>query len=456
MAITCGALLPSCVSDRRSGPSGTLVKANSSFHEATRGRSGLNRNSSESWWKSFKDRALNRLIDEALSHNLTLQAARSRILQANAELRQAGGRLLPTVDADGSYATRWSDDTNRTEESSRIGALFDWELDVWGKLRAARNARASELDAAVSDLLGARLLLSASVAETYFQILEQKQQLRLLEEQIETGQTLLDLIELRFGQAQSSVVDVLQQREQLAATRTLQPTVEARLQQLEYALDVLLGKAPGNGTRVRYRALTFPPPHPDAGIPSNLLLNRPDLVAASHRIQAIDFEVAEAIADQLPQFRLTGTIAGIGTPQIDTILANAIASFAAPILDGGVRKQEVLKRQAEMQEAVANYSHRYLEAVRDVESALAFEKKQYERVQRVEKQLDIAQKLLRESENRYSQGLTDYLPVLTAIVIEQNLQRDLVTDRRELVSLRISLHRALGGPMDLRKLSNDP
>ena len=449
--VVTAAILSSCAVSGPHGAVTTVVEAGAEFQELSGigGRSRAARKA-EPWWKSFNDRVLDKLIREALGKNFSLEAAGARIAQADAALRQAGGRLFPMVDAGGSYIAQWTDDGSPTDESTRLGALLDWELDVWGRLRSARKARELERDASVADFFGARVLLSASVAETYFEILEQESQLRLLEEQIETGQTLLDLTELRFGQAQSSVVDVLQQRVQLAATETLKPGVEARLRQLEYALDVLLGRTPGSGAQVRYRELQPPPALPSAGVPSELLKNRPDLIATGQRVAAIDYEVAEAIADRLPRFNLGASTAATGAPTIDTVVAGAVGSIAGPVFDAGIRKAEVARRRAELKEAIAAYSQGYLAAIRDVETALVLERKQAERVSLLANQLDIAQRLLRESRNRYSQGLTDYLPVLTAVVTEQNLQRELVTSRRELLSFRVALHRALGGPMGER------
>lgn len=440
----------SCVSSSRKAMTAP-VGVNPTFREA--GPSLSWRKSERPWWETFNDRALTKLVRQAIGNNFEIQSVAARISQADATLRQAGGRLFPQINGSGSFAVRWADGDDNAQErrstSTNLGALLDWEIDLWGRLRSAREARQLERDATISDWLGARLLLSASVAETYFEILEQKHQLLLLQDQIKNSQTLLDLTELRFGQAQSSVVDVLQQREQLAATKTRIPTIEARLQQLTYALEVLLGLPPGKGPSVSGKKLGLPPASlRRVGTPADLLRNRPDLVASAQRVAAIDREVAEALADRLPKLTLGGSVSGTGTPSIDTIITNAITSVASPIFDAGIRKAEVDRRQAALKEALASYSHDYLEAVRDVETALILERKQAERMNLLNQQLDTAKTLLRESRHRYTQGLTDYLPVLTAVVTVQSLEREVITSHRELLSSRVALHRAIGGPMD--------
>jgi len=130
------------------------------------------------------------------------------------------------------------------------------------------------------------------------------------------------------------------------------------------------------------------------------------------------------------------------------VIANAFASATATLFDTGIRKAEVERREAALREALTAYSNDYLEAVRDVETALVLERKQVERTDLLNRQLDTAKSLLRESRHRYSQGLTDYLPVLNAVVTVQGLEREVITNHRELLSARVALHRAIGGPMD--------
>lgn len=416
--------------------------------------------SARAWWLGFGDPTLDELVRKALSSNLDLERTAALITQAAALLRQAGAQLFPTLDADANYTASWTERSGETspsgggrrvgdehDEVASLGLSLAWELDVWGRLRAARRAAALDLEAARSDREAARLLLSASVAETYFEILEQRLQLALIEQQIRTNTTLLDLTRLRFGQGQSSIVDVLQQREQLASTRALVPAARSRLEDLEYALDVLLGVAPGARPRVETDSFPAAPAWPRLGVPSDLLTARPDLRAARQRVVAIDHLVGEAIADRLPRFGVGASVTGSGDLRPDTIITSALADMIAPVFDAGERSARIDLRRAELREAVATWSQAYLTAVREVEGAVALERGQVERVGLQEQQLEIARELLRETRNRYSQGLTDYLPVLAALATEQDLERELITSRRLRLSLRVALHRALGGPL---------
>lgn len=123
------------------------------------------------------------------------------------------------------------------------------------------------------------------------------------------------------------------------------------------------------------------------------------------------------------------------------------ARLAAPLFNAGELKNEVRFRKARLDEALAGYSQRYVSALLEVESALLEERKSEERLVLVEQQLATAQRLLSETRNRFSQGLTDYLPVFTSLNIVQNLERDVVSSHRSVLSARVGLHRALGGPI---------
>lgn len=405
-----------------------------------------------SWWETFEDADLNRLVESGLAANFGLQQFVARIEQAAALARQAGARSYPSLDLIGGYELEWDGETATGEsrdrqDSANIGVLLGWELDVWGRLSSLRRAEDLTAQATVEDWLGARLLLSTAIAQTYFEIQEQRRQLEVIHTQIEINQTLHQLTSLRFGQGQSSIVDVLQQQEQLEATLARVPETEARIGQLHYALDVLLGQPPGHDPHVMSSRPGHPPPLPAVGIPALLLTRRPDLRAAQKRVLAFDYDVGVAVAEQLPTLVLGASLVARGDPSFNDEIATVFAGLAGPLFDAGERRSEVDLRKARLKEALAGYSDQYLAALSEVETALLAERKNEERLVLVEQQLATAQRLLTEARNRFSQGLTDYLPVFTSLAIVQSLERDVVRSRRIVLSARIGLHRALGGPM---------
>jgi len=401
------------------------------------------------WWRAFGDERLTALIEQALSGNLELRQARARIEQSATLERQAAARLLPALDAAASAEREWPGRGGKKRDGLAGSLQLSWEVDLWRRLTSARKAAAVETAASREDLQATALLLAAEVAETYFGALEQQLQLALLARQIEVGQTLLGLIELRFGQGQASVVDVYQQRQQLASTRAQVPQIRSRLRVLENRLKVLVARSPADGPMPAADALPALGPPPKVGVPSSLLVNRPDLRRIRWQLLAADYRVAEAVADRLPRLTIglergyDGTSFRRLTPE--GLFTSLMADLAGPVVDWGEREAEVQRRQAVVKEQVLELSHAYLTAIEEVEDALWREHLQREWIDALTKELGIARRNLKETRIRYGQGLTDYLPVLAAVQSLQALERNLLTRQRELVANRVLLYRALGG-----------
>jgi len=396
------------------------------------------------WWEALNDKFLDALVVESLSGNLTLKQARARIEQAIASDKQAASFLYPGVTADASVGQEWRGSDN-PEDTNSVGGALSWEIDLWGRLSSARKAAGHEILASREELEAAAVLLTAQVAETYFQVIEQKLQLALLEQQIKAGETFLELIELRFGYGGASVVDVFQQRQQLASTRAQVPVVQSLLRTLENRLHVQLGMAPVSSQLKLANNFPELPQLPLAGVPIDLLNNRPDLRGIYNQLVAIDYRVAEAVANRLPSIKLNGRAAFTDTFSTEGRLLSILLEAAAPLLDWGKRSSEVEKRKAMFKEELARYSEAYLTAIEEVENALWQELHQKELLKALEDQLSIARSNLTETRNRYRQGLTDYLPVLTALQSLQQLERDIISRQRQLISIRILLYRAIGG-----------
>lgn len=398
----------------------------------------------ERWWAALNDPFLDVLVESALSNNLSLKQVRARVEQAVAADKQAASVLYPQVSGSASDGKKWQGDES-ADDTTTTGLLLSWEIDLWGRLSSARNAAAHEILASREDLEAAAVLVSAQVAETYYRIIEQRLQLSLLQQQIKAGETLLDLTELRFGYGEASVVDVFQQRQQLASTRSLVPRVKSELRTLENRLAVQLGRPPAAVELKLAGGFPELPGMPVIGVPVDLLRNRPDLRRIFNQLVALDYRVAEAVADRFPRIGLTGSASFIDGFSTEDRLLSLLLDAAAPLLDWGKRSAEVEKQGARFREELARYTGTYLTAIEEVENALWQEQYQRELLDALSAQIDIARLNLEETRNRYRQGLTDYLPVLTALQSLQQLERDILSRQRELISIRILLYRALGG-----------
>ncbi len=405
------------------------------------------------WWEAFNDPGLNALITQALSDNLTIKETWARLNQVRAQAVQVGAALYPdlTGTAGASYTRQRSGNGSRKTVSNDnyfLGAVSSYELDLWGRVRSGRESALLEASAAREDVNVAAMTLAAEVAQRWVNIIAQRMQKRLLEHQLQTNLTFLELIELRFHMAMVSALDVYQQKQVVEDIMAEIPMVEAREQLLRHELALLLGKPPQTFLNISREDLPKPIEIPATGLPADLLSARPDLRAAGMRLWAADWQVAAARADRLPAISLTAQ-ARYGEGDMDVLFDNWLLSLTgnltAPIFDGKRRAAEVDRSLAVVDEKVSAYRRTVLTAIKEVEDALVTESKQREHIKGLEKVTATARKALKEAGNRYRKGLNDYLPVLTQLLKVQDLERNLIQQQANLLGARISLYRALGG-----------
>lgn len=425
--------------------------------------------SPDRWWETFEDDQLNDLIRRALACNLDLRQAAARLAQARMIAVKAGADRWPRLSAQAGASrgrTFSTFDAARLDQIKSTDSLFSltlaasYELDIWRRVRSRRDAALLDMAATREDLDAAAITLAATVGETWFSLTEQRAQLKLLNEQIKTSETFLELVELRFSEGQASALDVYQQRTQVAVTRGQLPAVESRLAVLKHQLAVLLGRPPlAEVTRARQPSGALPDlsPLPETGLPADLLKRRPDVRAAHARLVAADHLVAAAIADRLPALRLSAQSVYQATEPSE-VFNNWIWTLAGnivqPVFEGGRLKAEVYRARAAKKERLIAYGKTVLNAFREVEDALAEERHQRTLIANLEDQIRLATATLDQARDRYVNGMSDYLPVLTALQVVQGKERDLLRARRGLISFRIRLYRALGGswPRKLRPL----
>jgi multidrug efflux system outer membrane protein len=402
------------------------------------------------WWEAFEDPELNALVEEGLAGNLTLAQSWARLEQARALSVQAGAELYPAVDGAAGAGTTRQDDGDRSWDTRgfSLGLASRYEADLWGRLRAGRQAARLETDATRDDLDAAAMSLAAETTLQWTEIISQRMQLRLLEQQAALNRTYLDLVLLRFRKALASSLDVYQQRQLLEQVRAEIPLVEAQEQRARHALALLLGYPPRAPLAISREDLPPPAGLPAMGLPADLLAARPDVRAAGLRLQAADWQVASARANRLPRLSLSAeaqTDAERVADLFDNWIANLAANLTAPLLDGGRRAAEVDRTRALTDERLARYRETVLTAVREVEDALVTENRQRAHIAGLQREIEVGRLALREARERYRKGLNDYLPVLTQLLAVQRRERDLIQQRAALVAARVELHRALGG-----------
>lgn len=400
------------------------------------------------WWTAFDSPDLTVLVGSALSDNLSIAQVEARLRQARAVARQslASRRPQASVGASASTTRSKAAGITSTSEEYGLGLAASYEIDLWGGLRAGEESAAAGASAAYSDLGAARITVAASVVETWLAGVTQQGQIVLLEEQLKTNLDVLNLLKLRQRRALATALDVYQQEQAVAATESLLAPARDDLQLIRHELNILLGTATGSVLPPFPSSLPELPPQPAAGVPSDLLANRPDVKAAWSRLSAADWNVAAARADRLPALSLTGNLATSSDKVADLFdnwLANLAAGLAAPLLDGGRLRSEVDRTVSVSDERLAAYSETVLSAVKEVEDALVRERRQLAFLAALEKEHAAATRAFDEAGKRYRNGAADYLNVLSSLSGLQRLDRSLLSANQNLLGYRVSLYRAL-------------
>ncbi len=405
----------------------------------------------EPWWRSFNDPQLDQLITAAFAGNLELEQAFARYQQSLALVKIQAAARRPQLNLEGQMhrdrQPGYLDDT--TENNYRLSLAASFEVDLWQKLENRRRAQALEATASEEDIKTMYLGLSCQVADLYYLLLEQQSQLTLTEETIASFDDTLKRVELRYRQGLVPALDVYQSRQNLAAARARKPGDQANLDITRQALAVALGLFKYEKNRITTRPLPDDPVMFAAGVPANLLQQRPDIKSAWLRLQASDARLAAAIADRFPTIRLTGNFGksqtAFGTTPVIGTFWQLLAGFTQPLIDSGRRRAEVERSRAVVRELLARYQQKVITAVKEVEDALARNRAIVEQINHLKQQEFATRQSLRLATERYLQGITDYLPVLTAQQFQFSARRQLLQAQQGLMAARISLVRALGG-----------
>ena len=407
------------------------------------------------WWESFGSAELNGLVTEALSGNFDIKTAWARLKQADAVARQAGAALEPTVDYDAGGEKSWqetkTDGTSATRSNDQAfitGLAAAYELDLWGRLEALRQSDVMELKATGQDLEAAAVTVSAEVTTAWIDVLALRQEISVLQVQIDINQRMLKLQEHRFLNGQAEALDISQQREALAQAKANMPLLELEEQQQKNALNVLLGRAGTGKMTISRKTLPELIPLPATGLPADILAARPDVRAAGLRLKGADWQVSAARADRLPAITLSAA-AEFSGDALDLLFSNWVATLAAsltgPLFDGGYRSAEVDRTRTVADEYLTDYARTVAEAIQDVEDSLVTETRQKEYIALLENQLKASRMTVKDALLQYMNGQNNYLDYLTAWTSVQELERQLVAERATLIKNRVTLYRALGG-----------
>jgi NodT family efflux transporter outer membrane factor (OMF) lipoprotein len=413
------------------------------------------------WWKSFHDAELDSLIVRAAQSNLNLRAALARVREARATARVVSANLGPTLDAAGSYTReRYSANgfppfpSGVPLDADVYQAGFDaaWEVDVFGGARRAAQAARAEVAAAEFGRRNVLITVFAEVARHYVEARAFQRRLAVVNDNIKAQEEILALTRDRFAKGLTGELDVQQADALLAATRAQAPLFESGFRDAAYQLALLLGQPPGAALDELAGAAPIPaaPPAVPAGLPSDLLLRRPDVRQAERQLAAATARVGVAASDLYPKFSLTG---GVGLQSIsadDWFTAGSRYWSAGPmaqwrIFDTGRIRANVRVQNARVDQALAAYEQSMLAAFADVERALTAYAKEQIRRQSLAHSAQANEKAVALAGDLYRHGLADFQRVLESQRSLYQSQDALIESDRAVASDLIALYKALGG-----------
>jgi len=398
------------------------------------------------WLKSFDDPRLPPLADEALTYNADLRIAAARVEVAAAALKAAGGAQWPELNLSGRSGGKA---TGSQGQLSGLVLSASWELDLWGRVRAGKQAADAQFASARADELGARQAIVASLAKAWFLAGETILQKRLITDVLTASETIVRLAQDRLQLGIGAEADVALARADLQSYRDSALQIDLVLLQSRRALEVILGRYPAAELELPAELPAMPPP-PATGVPSELLERRPDIVAAERRFAASFARVEEARAARLPRISLSAALSSISSSVF--VLQNdsdpsfgGAASVFFPIFNAGQLEAQVELRTAEQKQAGAAFAQTALRAFNEVETALASEQSLSARELVLRQGLTDSRRALELEQVRFRVGSRDLRTVtqqqLAAYAVSMSLLRVQTEQRVQ----RVQLHLALGG-----------
>ena len=417
------------------------------------------------WWKNFHDPELDSLIERAACSNLDLRIAQARVREARAHYRMTSADFWPTIDGSGSYARN-----RQSEHQPVLGSLpmppgvpfendvyqagFDatWEIDVFGGTRRAVESAKAQVAATQFGEREVLVTLLGEVARNYAEARGYQRRLEIARENIRAQEQSLAITQNRFTNGLTSDLDVQQASTLLATTRAVVPALETALDASIHRLGVLLGQTPESLETELAAVTPIPaaPPVVPVGLPSELLLRRPDVALTERQLAAATAKIGVAKADLFPKFFLTG-IAGFEGLSADEWFKSGSRFWSVGpavqwrMFDAGRIRANVQVQNARQEQALASYEQTALSAFEDVENALTAYAKEQIRRQSLEDAVKSSEESLRLANQLYANGLVNFINVLDGERSLYQAQDALVQSDKTVTTDVIALYKSLGG-----------
>lgn len=400
------------------------------------------------WWRSFGDPQLDALIDDALRANNDLAIAAIRVYRAQLQAGLVDTNLTPNVTLGANGAVSRTLDTHQMSRSSGVNGSLSYEIDLWGRLAALRDAARWEADATAADLEAARLSLIGTTAALYWQIGYLNRQIALGDANIAYAERTLALVRSRHTAGAVSGLDLAQAEQSLAAQRAAQTQLIQQRTENRHALAILFDRPPQQRAAEPAALPDAAPPDVAAGLPASLLGRRPDLRAAEFRLRESLAQVDATRTSFYPTFTLTGS-AGTTSTSLERVLTNPVGTLglglALPFIQWNTMQLQIRVSKSQYEEAVVGFRQRLYTALAEVENALSARVQLEREAEQRALSLAQAQRAERLAAARFAAGATAVQPWLDQQQVLRSAQSADELTRLNRLNNQMKLYRALGG-----------
>ena len=400
-----------------------------------------------SWTKLYKDTVLQNLIKKSIKANFDMRIAYARVNQALSQFKAARAELFPSIGAEGAAAYQNAQSpAGGTMEYKDIYAAgtLSWELDIWGKLRRAKESARAQLLSQEAYKQATYINLITSIALGYYNLIEYKDELSITRDNVRIREEALALVKAKMIAGTASGLVVAQAEAELATVKTQIPSLERAVGIQENAVRLLLGELPGEvKTGAPLIAQVDTTIIPKTGLPASLIIRRPDLIAAEQQLISANAQIGVARGMMLPTLSINASL-GYSTLGAG-IIGSAVGGLVAPIFGWGKLRAGLRKAQAYNEEMLATYQKAIYTAIGEVSDGMLSVDKEHEMVLQQKNLRNAAQTAFDLSNQLYNAGYASYLDVINS----QRLlyQAELQLSQAQLSSLEsvVNLYLALGG-----------
>ena len=413
----------------------------------------------DEWWESFNDPKLVKLIEKARKNNSDIAIGVQKYFQALALIKGKEAELLPTTYADGSITrSRFSNNLKDSFQSLeavndvRAGISSSWEIDFFGRVKDSVEASRLNALARKEDLANLHIIISSEVARTYYKYLSYKHQENIARKNIKLQEENLEFINARVEAGEATELEINDAKSLIALSKANLESIRKKSETQLNALSLLCGEVPGTIHSDLLKSGKLPEINKvlNAGLPADVIRNRPDIRAAELSVAEAAYSLNVAEKEYFPKFTLNGSL-GLNSSYLKDFLNRGSRtysfgpSFEWRILDAGKISSEVKQQKAVLNENVEAYRKTVLTAFREVEDSMIDFKQEKARQKFLQERLSTADKSLELAKALYGEGLRDYQTLNTALISKQEAEQDLIINMEYSILAAINLYKSLGG-----------